>query len=113
MTNISLTLTKPAIPTKITATRMLQLTGAFGAFANHRRHDCAGDLSSIRALLFAEGPGRIGMTFQTPVGDQDAFGHGLFGRSQQAFVEPDGVGAGDFVQAVTNFGGVESAAQHL
>lgn len=92
---------------------MFQLAGAFGATAYHRGHDCAGDLSSIRALLFAEGPGRIGMTFQSPVGDQDAFGYGLFGRSQQAFVEPYGVGAGDFVQTVADFGGVESAAQHL
>ena len=53
------------------------------------------------------------MTFQTPVRDHDAFGDGLFGRRQQALVEPDGVGAGDFVQAVSNFGGVKSAAQHL
>jgi len=54
-----------------------------------------------------------GVAFQAPVGDHDAFGHRLFGRGQQAFVEPDGVRAGDFVQAVADFGGVESAAQHL
>ena len=61
-------------------------------------------------MLFAEGSGGIRMTFQTPVGDHDAFGDGLFGGGQQALVEPDGVGAGDFVQAVADFGGVESAA---
>ena len=32
----SLTLAIPAIPTKITPTRMLQLPAAFGADANHR-----------------------------------------------------------------------------
>ena len=67
------------IPTKITATRVLKLAGAFGAFADHRRHDRAGHLSSARALLFAEGPCRIGMAFQAPVGDHEAFGDGLFG----------------------------------
>jgi hypothetical protein len=48
-----LTLTEATIPTKITSTRVLQLTGAFGAFADHCGHDGAGDLSSIGALLFA------------------------------------------------------------
>src|SRR5258706_5810901 len=108
-----LTLTKPTIPTKITATRMFQLTRALGAFADHCGHDRSRDLSSIGALLFAEGPGGIGVAFQAPVGDHDAFGDGLFGRGEQALVEPDGVGAGDFVQAVADFRGIESAAQHL
>ena len=53
------------------------------------------------------------MAFQPAVGDHDAFGDGLFGGGQQTLVEPDGVGAGYFVQAVGNFGGVETAAQHL
>ena|SRR5260370_16144653 len=74
-----LTLAISAIPTKITAARVLKLAGAFGAFAYHRRHDRAGDLSSARALLFAEGSCRIRMAFQAPVGDHDAFRHGLFG----------------------------------
>src|SRR6266496_6289785 len=56
---------------------------------------------------------RIGMALQAPVGDHDAFGHGLFGRSQKALVEPNGVRAGYFVQAVSDFRRVESAAQHL
>ncbi len=109
----SLTLAIPTIPTEITSARMLQLPGAFGAFADHRGHDGAGHLSGRSALLFAEGSCGIRMTFQTPVGDHDAFGDGLFRRGQQALVEPDGVGAGDFVQAVADFRGVESAAQHL
>ena len=92
---------------------MLQLAGAFGAFADHGGHDGAGDLGRRSALLFAQGAGGIGMTFQPAVGDHDAFGDGLFGGGQQAFVEPDGVGAGDFVQAVADFGGIESATQHL
>ena len=50
------------------------------------------------------------MAFQTPVGDHDAFGDGLFGGGQQALVEPDGVRAGYFVQAVSDFGSVETAA---
>ena len=53
------------------------------------------------------------MAFQAAVGDHDAFGDGLFGGSQQALVEPDGVRAGHFVQAVGDFGGVEPAAEHL
>ena len=53
------------------------------------------------------------MAFQPAVGDHDAFGDGLFGGGQQALVEPDGVGAGYFVQAVGDFGGVKTAAQHL
>ena len=75
----SLTLAVPTIPTKITATRVLQLAATLRAFANHRGHDRAGDLSSARALLFAEGSRGIGMTFQAAVGDHDAFGHRLFG----------------------------------
>lgn len=75
----SLTLAIPTIPAKITATRVLKLAGAFGAFADHRRHDRAGDLRGAGALLFAEGAGGIGMAFQAPVGDHDAFGHRLFG----------------------------------
>src|SRR5206468_12059960 len=72
---VSLTLTKPAIPTKITPTRMFQLAAAFGADADHRGHDGAGNFCCARALLFAESAGGIGMTFQTPVGDHDAFGY--------------------------------------
>src|SRR5688572_16823201 len=53
------------------------------------------------------------MALQTPVRDHEAFGDGLFRRSQQAFVEPDRVRAGDFVQAVSDFCRVESATQHL
>src|SRR3979409_1881780 len=104
------TLTKPTIPTKITPTRMLQLPGAFGAFADHCGHDCAGGLGSRSTVLFAEGASGVGVTFQAAVGDHDAFGDGLFGGSQQALVEPDGVGTGGFVQAVADFGGVESTA---
>ena len=58
---------------------MLKLAGAFGAFANHRGHDRAGDLGSSRALLFAKGARGIGMTFQAAVGDHDALRHRLFG----------------------------------
>src|SRR5262252_4610315 len=53
------------------------------------------------------------MSLQAPVGDHDAFGNGLFRGSQQALVEPDGVRAGHLVQAVSDFGRVESTAQHL
>src|SRR5437879_7385295 len=53
------------------------------------------------------------MAFQTPVGDHDAFGHGLFGRSKQTLVEPDGVRASYFVQAVSNLRRIKSAAQHF
>ncbi len=42
---------------------MFQLAGAFGAFADHRRHDRAGDLRGAGALLFAEGARGIGMAF--------------------------------------------------
>ena len=66
-----------------------------------------------RSLLFAQRAGGVGVAGQAAVGDHDAFGDGLFGRSQQALVEPDGVRAGDFVQAVGDFGGIETAAQHL
>lgn len=39
-----LTFAITTIPTKITATSMLQLTVAFGAGANHRGHDGAYDV---------------------------------------------------------------------
>jgi hypothetical protein len=77
--SVSLTLAKPTIPAEITPTRVLQLTGAFGAFANHCGHDGARDLGSVGALLFAEGARGIRMPFETPVGDHDAFGDCLFG----------------------------------
>ena len=58
----SLTLAIPTIPTKITPTRVLQLTGAFGAFADHRGHDRAGDVRAGRALLFTKGARGIRMS---------------------------------------------------
>src|SRR5262249_55488423 len=48
--SISLTLAIPTIPTKITATRMLQLSAAFGADADHGRHDCADYMLGARGL---------------------------------------------------------------
>src|SRR6266705_5069679 len=63
--------------------------------------------------LFAEGARRIRVAFQAPVGDHDAFGYGLFRRSEQALVEPDGMRARNLVQAVSDFRRVESSAQHL
>src|SRR5712692_5656567 len=108
-----LTLAVPTIPTKITPTRVFQLAGTLRALADHRGHDRARDLSSTGALLFAESARGIRMAFQAAVGDHDTFGHGLFGRSQKALVEPDGVRARHFVQAIGNFRRVKSTAQHL
>lgn len=63
---------------------MLQLTVAFGAGADHRGHDRAnyrlgGDGRRGWMRLFPKGACGIGMTFQTPVRDHEAFGDGLFG----------------------------------
>ena len=63
--------------------------------------------------LFAERARGIGMTFQAPVGDHEAFSDGLLGGSQQPLVEPHRVRAGHLIQTVSDFRGVESATQHL
>src|SRR5262249_26112439 len=52
-------------------------------------------------------------SFQTSEGDQNAFGDGLFGRGDEPLVEPDGVSARDLIETAGDFGGSETAAQHL
>ena len=83
---------------------MFELPAALGALAEEVGHYgcCVARFSALRR--FRDLTLRLGQVFQTAVDEHEAFGHGLFGRSQQAFVEPDGVRAGDFVEAVGDFG---------
>ena len=85
---------------------MLELTAAFGALADHRRHLTRFDVLHL-------GTRRFGMAFQPPVDEQQAFRHGLFGRCQQAFVEPNRVRRSNFVQASGNVLDLEPTPEHL
>ena len=71
---------------------MFELAAAFGAFADHCGH-CA-----FYRVGFADRAIRFGHVVQPSVDKQQAFGDGLFRGSEQTFVEPDGVGGGNFVQ---------------
>jgi hypothetical protein len=59
---------------------MLELTVAFGADADHVRHDGAGDgllLWMKLGLLFAHRTGGVREILDAPDGDHDALGHRL------------------------------------
>src|SRR5678816_303007 len=53
------------------------------------------------------------MAGEATVGDHNAFGHGLFRRRQQTLVKPNCMSACHFVEAISNFRCVKTAAQHL
>src|SRR4029077_7157568 len=93
---------------------MLELAVAFGADADHVRHDRADRWLRARCLMFfGQRTRRVGQVLHAPVSDHDALGNSLFRGGQQTLVEPDSVRACHFVKTVSNFSSIESTAQHL
>ena len=92
---------------------MFQLPAAFRTFAYQIRHIDGrlrfGKLSGFIPLL----PFGLRQILQTAVDQQQAFGNRLFRRCQESFVEPYGMGSGNFIQTACNFPNLKAAAKHL
>ena len=85
-----------AVAAEVTAGGVFELASAFGALADQVRHLRLSGLGLGDGGF--RGPERFGLIVEASIYKQKTFGHGLFGRGKQPFVEPDGVRTGHLVQ---------------
>jgi hypothetical protein len=93
---------------------MLKLAVAFGADADHVRHDRADRrLRACGLVFFRQRTRGVRQMLHATVSDHDALGNSLFRRGQQTLVEPNSVCTRHLVETVSNFRRIETTAQHL